>query len=75
MFQSEGARLKEEIDSLQYRIKDLENQIKETEIKYEEKLQEKDNHIEYLDTLNKDQREANDKEQAALRQIIEHQKN
>jgi hypothetical protein len=45
------------------------------ETKYEAKLKEKDEHINYLDTLNQNQKENTDKEQNALKQIIEHQKN
>ena len=56
MFTSENGRLKEEIESLQYRNKDLESKIEEIEEKYELKLKEKEDHIQYLDQLNNDQR-------------------
>ena len=74
MFQTEGGRLKEEIESLLLRIRDADNKMKDVEDKYEQKLKEKDEHIQYLDQLNTDQKENADKEQNALRQIIEHQK-
>lgn len=74
MFASEGGRLKEEIESLLHRNKDIELKLRETEEKYEARLKDKEDHITYLDELNSDQKEANEKEQQALKQIIEFQK-
>lgn len=75
MFQSEGGRLKEEIESLLMKVRQLESKNKEIEERSELRLRQKDQHIQYLDQLNSDQRENADKEQNALKQIIEHQKN
>lgn len=74
MYQTESGRLKEEIESLLLRIKEGDYRIKEVEDKYEAKLKEKNDHIEYLDKLNQDQKENTDKEQSSLKQIIEYQK-
>lgn len=75
MFQSEGGRLKEEIESLLMKVRQLEAKNKEIEERSELRLRQKDEHIQYLDQLNSDQRENADKEQNALKQIIDHQKN
>jgi hypothetical protein len=74
MFDSEGSRLKEEIESLQIKIKELE--LKQTEIinSYEDKIKEKIKHIDYLDGLNQDQLENHENEVRTLKQLLEHQK-
>ena len=61
MFQSEGGRLKEEIESLMLKIRELEARAREADEKSEQRLREKDEHIQYLDQLNSDQRENADK--------------
>lgn len=57
IFDSEGNRLKEEIESLQLRLKDGEIKLVEATAAQEEKLKEKARHIDYLDKLNQDQQE------------------
>lgn len=57
------------------KVRQLESKNKEIEERSELRLRQKDQHIQYLDQLNSDQRENADKEQNALKQIIEHQKN
>lgn len=74
MFDSEGSRLKEEIESLQFKIKDLDYRYSEAVSAHEEKLKEKSKHIDYLDKLNQDQNENHENEVRALKQIIDQQK-
>jgi hypothetical protein len=57
IFDSEGNRLKEEIESLQLRIKDAEVKAGDAALSNDEKLREKEKHIDYLDKLNRDQQE------------------
>jgi formylmethanofuran dehydrogenase subunit E-like metal-binding protein len=72
MFDSEGSRLKEEIDSLVVKIRELEAKQAETIISYEEKLKEKSKHIDYLDRLNQEQQENNENEIRTIKQLLEH---
>ena len=74
IFDSEGARFKEEIETLQFRLKDAEAKRNELTNSYEEKLVEKARHIDYLDKLAQDQQENFENETKTLKQIIEHQK-
>lgn len=72
VFTNEGNRFKEEIDGLNFRIKDLESQIRMNEEKSQERLKEKDEDIKYLNELNAEQHKNNEKEVAALQSIITH---
>lgn len=72
MFDSEGGRLKEEIDSLVAKIRELEGRQAETVSSYEEKLKEKSKHIDYLDRLNQEQQENNENEVRTIKQLLEH---
>ena len=55
MLDSETNRLREEIDTLQAKIKDMDYRYGEAVSSYEEKIKEKAKHIDYLDKLNQDQ--------------------
>ena len=59
MLDSETSRLKEEIETLQAKIKDMDYRYGEAVGNYEDKLREKTKHIDYLDKLNQDQSENN----------------
>ena len=74
MFDSEGNRLKEQIESLQIKIKELDYRYNEAVNGFEEKLKEKAKHIDYLDKLNQDQNENHENEVRSLKQIIQQQK-
>ena len=52
MLNSEGSRLREEIQSLQYRIKELEGQGRLAEERFEQKLRDKDDQVEFLEKMN-----------------------
>lgn len=74
IFDSEGNRLKEEIESLHLRLKEADGKLAEAASGTEEKLREKERHIDYLDKLNRDQQETLENEIRTLKQIIEHHK-
>lgn len=74
MFDSEGNRLKEEIEALQLKIKEMDYRYNEAVTGYEDKIKEKSKHIDYLDKLNQDQNENHENEVKTLKQIIEQQK-
>ncbi len=74
IFDSEGNRLKEEIQSLQLRLKDADNKLADASSTTEDKLREKERHIDYLDKLNRDQQETLENEIKTLKQIIDHHK-
>ena len=48
--------------------------MKETEERYEQKIREKDEDNQFLNQLNNEIKESNEKDQQNLKQIIEHQK-
>ena len=74
MLDSETNRLKEEIETLQAKMKDMDYRYSEAVSNFEEKLKEKSKHIDYLDKLNQDQSENSDNEIKTLKQIIDQQK-
>ena len=74
MLDSETNRLKEEIETLQAKMKDMDYRYGEAVSNFEEKLKEKSKHIDYLDKLNQDQSENSDNEIKTLKQIIDQQK-
>ena len=74
MLASETNRLKEEIETLQAKMKDMDYRYSEAVSNFEEKLKEKSKHIDYLDKLNQDQSENSDNEIKTLKQIIDQQK-
>ena len=74
MYDSEGSRLKDEIETLQVKIKDLEGRHGEASISWDEKLKEKTKHIDYLDKLNQEQGENHENEIKTMKQLLEHQK-
>lgn len=55
MFDSENNRYKEEIETLQQRLKENELNFNEKYTKLEQKINEKEEHINYLDKLLKDE--------------------
>ena len=57
MLDSETGRLREEIETLQLKIKDMDYRYGEAVANFEEKVKEKARHIDYLDKLNQDQNE------------------
>ena len=74
MLDSETNRLREEIETLQAKIKDMDYRYGEAVQSYEEKIKEKAKHIDYLDKLNQDQAENFENEIKTLKQIIDQQK-
>ena len=74
MLDSETNRLREEIDTLQAKIKDLDYRYGQAVANYEDKIKEKSKHIDYLDKLNQDQNENHENEVRTFKQIIEQQK-
>ena len=74
MLDSETNRLREEIETLQAKIKDMDYRYGEAVAGHEEKIKEKAKHIDYLDKLNQDQAENYENEIKTLKQIIEQQK-
>ena len=74
MLDSETNRLKEEIETLQAKMKDMDYRYSEAVSNFEDKLKEKSKHIDYLDKLNQDQAENSDNEIRTLKQIIDQTK-
>ena len=70
MYDSEGSRLKDEIETLQIKIKDLESRHGEALATHDEKVKEKTKHIDYLDKLNQEQAENHENEIKTLKQLL-----